>query len=158
MYQLSEYQEPKLYKKNIIKFIFWELISFLYFNTPIPGSKLRVIILKLLGCVVGKNCIIKPNVKIKYPWKLNIGNSSWIGENVWIDNIATVTIGNNTCISQGTYICSATHNFEKNFELLLQPVVIGDNCWIAAKCIVGPKSNVPNGTFLKMGRKFTSSI
>lgn len=158
MYQLSEYKEPKIYKKNIIKFILWELISVLYFNTPIPGSEIRVLILKLFGGVVGKNCIIKPNVKIKYPWKLNIGNYSWIGEKVWIDNIARVTIGNNTCISQGTYICSANHDVKKNFQLLLQPVVIGDNCWIAAKCIVGPKSKIPDGTFLKMGRKFTSSI
>ena len=158
MHQLSEYKKKKLYKKNFLKFIIWELISFLYFNTPIPGSKLRVLILKLLGSKIGKNCLIKPNVKIKYPWKLIVGNFTWIGEKVWIDNIASVTIGNNTCISQGTYICSATHDYKKNFELLLQPVVIGDNCWIAAKCIIGPKSNVPNGTFLKMGMRFTSSF
>ena len=152
MFNLSKYSNNKIYKKNYIKYILWEFLSLIYFNTSLPGSKVRVLILNLFGCSLGKKIIIKPKVKIKYPWKLKIGNYSWIGEDVWIDNIAEVTIGSNTCISQGVYICSASHNFEsKEFELLLQPVDIGNNCWIAAKCIIGPKSKILDGTFLKIG-------
>jgi len=66
---------------------------------PIP-SKIKVKILKLYGAKVGYNVLIKPNVNIKYPWFLEIGNDVWIGENVWIDNLAQVTIGNDVCLSQ----------------------------------------------------------
>ena len=158
MFDLSTYVRPRLYKKYIIKYIIWELISFFYFNTSIPGSYLRSLLLKLFGASIGKKVIIKPNVKIKYPWNLSIGNFSWIGEYVWIDNIAKISIGSNTCISQGVYICSASHNLKKSFDLLLQPVQIGNNCWIAAKCIIGPKVIIKNNTFVKMGEKITSKF
>ena len=159
MFNLSNYKSSKLYKKNFIKFIIWEIINLVYFKTSLPGNFFRIILLRALGAKIGNNVVIKPNVKIKYPWNLNIGDNSWIGENVWIDNISNVKIGNNTCISQGVYICSASHNYkDKNFELLLQPVEVGDNCWVAAKCIIGPNTIIPSGTFIKMGEKITSKF
>lgn len=159
MFKLADYKSNKYYKKNYIKIIIWEIISLVYFNTSLPGNFFRIILLKALGAKIGKNVVIKPNVKIKYPWILNIGNNSWIGEYVWIDNISNVKIGSNTCISQGAYICSASHNYKnKNFELLLQPVEIGDNCWITAKCIIGPNVSIPSGTVIKMGEKITSKF
>jgi len=159
MFDLSSYARPMLYKKHIIKYVIWELTSFFYFNTPIPGSNLRSIALKFFGASIGSGVVIKPNVKIKYPWNLSVGNFSWIGEYVWIDNIAKVSIGSNTCVSQGVYICSASHDLKKsNFELLLQPVQIGSNCWIAAKCIIGPNVIIKDSTFVKMGEKITSKF
>ena len=159
MFNLSEYSSPKLYRENYVKFIFWQLFSFLFFNTSLPGSRLRVLILKFFGATTGTGVVLKPNIKIKYPWKLKIGNSTWIGEGVWIDNIAEVNIGNNTCISQGVYICSGSHNFKsKNFELKLQPVSIGNNCWITAKCVIGPNVTIPDGSFIKIGKIITSKF
>lgn len=159
MIDLSSYESLKIYKKNIIKYIIWELISFIFFNTPFPGNSLRCIILRLLGAQIGSNVIIKPNVKIKYPWNLKIGDFSWIGEKVWIDNVAEVSIGRSTCISQGVYICSASHDFKKkNFELLLLPVEIGNNCWIAAKSLIGPNVKIRDNTFIKIGEKITANF
>lgn len=159
MIDLSSYIRPEIYKKNIIKNIIWELISFCFFNTPIPGSRLRSFFLRILGAKIGYNVVIKPNVKIKYPWNLKIGNFSWIGEKVWIDNIAEVSIGRSTCISQGVYICSASHDFKKkNFELLLLPVEIGNNCWIAAKSLIGPNVKIRDNTFIKIGEKITANF
>ena len=56
--------------------------------------------MRLFGASVGKGVIINPRVNIKYPWKLVIGSNVWIGEKVWIDNLADVTIGDNVCLSQ----------------------------------------------------------
>ena len=59
-------------------------------------------ILKIFGArIYGWQIVIKPNVKIKYPWFLKIGDGSWIGEKVWIDNLCSVNIEENVCISQG---------------------------------------------------------
>jgi putative colanic acid biosynthesis acetyltransferase WcaF len=115
--------------------------------------------LRLFGSKIGCNVIIKPFVKIKYPWKLQIGDYSWIGEEVWIDNIFNVKIGDNTCISQGVYICSANHHFGKiNFELLRGEVTIGNSCWISAKCVIGPNVNISDNSFVKLGEKLTTQF
>lgn len=45
--------------------------------------------------------VIHPGVNIKFPWKLRIGDRSWIGQRVWLDNLDMLTIGNNVVISQG---------------------------------------------------------
>lgn len=157
MFKLKTYNEKKIYKKYFIKFLLWELISCLYFNTSLPGSFLRYLLLKMFGAKLGRNLILKPNIKIKYPWNLEIGDDCWIGEKVWIDNIANVSIGNNTCISQAVYICSASHNYNSlNFDLILAPVKIGNNCWVSAKSIIGPNAEVKDNTFIKMGENFFS--
>ena len=56
-----------------------------------PISGFKRFLLRLFGAKIGKGVVIKPCVNIKYPWKLRIGNYVWIGENVWIDNLDTVT-------------------------------------------------------------------
>lgn len=150
--QLKKFKNKPTHNTFLLKYFLWYVISALFFNSAIPGNKIRVFLLILFGSKIGKNILIKPNVKIKYPWKLIIGEDVWIGENVWIDNISKVTIGSNTCISQGAYICSGSHDFhDEEFGLLMQEVEIGSNSWIAAKSIIGPGVKIEDGSFIKFG-------
>ena len=150
--KLYKFNQKSTHNTYFLKYILWYIISSFFFDTFIPGSKIRSILLKLFGAKIGKNTLIKPNVKIKYPWKLSIGDYSWIGENVWIDNISNVTIGKNTCISQGVYICSGSHDFfSKDFALLMKEVDVGSNCWVAAKSIISPGSIILDNSFVKFG-------
>jgi putative colanic acid biosynthesis acetyltransferase WcaF len=149
---LKKFKNKSTHNTYFLKYFLWYITSSLFFNSSIPGCKIRSILLKLFGSNIGKNIVIKPNVKIKYPWKLIIGEDVWIGENVWIDNISQVTIGSNTCISQGAYICSGSHDFhDEEFGLLMQEVEIGGNCWIAAKSLIGPGVKIEDGSFIKFG-------
>ena len=75
-----------------------------------PFSGLKVFLLQLFGAKVGKGVVIKPNVNIKYPWLLEIGDYTWIGERAWIDNLAQVKIGKNCCISQGAMLLCGNNN------------------------------------------------
>jgi putative colanic acid biosynthesis acetyltransferase WcaF len=96
-------------------------------------------LLKLFGANLGKSIVIKPNVNIKYPWFLEIGDNCWIGEGVWIDNLAKVIIGNNVCLSQESYILTGSHNYKKkSFDLILGEIILEDGVWIGAKAIVCP--------------------
>jgi len=150
--QLKKFKSKPTHNTFFFKYFLWYIVSSLFFNSSIPGNKIRIFLLSLFGSKIGKNILIKPNVKIKYPWKLIIGEDVWIGENVWIDNISVVRVGSNTCISQGTYICSGSHNFyDKEFGLLMQEVEIGSNCWIAAKSLIGPGVKIEDGSFVKFG-------
>ncbi|MBT6438284.1 MAG: colanic acid biosynthesis acetyltransferase WcaF, partial [Flavobacteriales bacterium] len=66
-----------------------------------------------------------------------VGNHTWIGENVWIDNLDVVEIGNQVCISQGALILSGNHDYSAvSFELIVKPIKIEDGVWIGAKSIV----------------------
>ena len=83
-----------------------------------------------------------------------IGDNCWIGEEVWIDNISRVTIGSNTCISQGVYICTGSHDFyDDEFRLLIADIEIGSSCWIAAKSLIGPGVKIKDDSFIKFGSK-----
>lgn len=91
----------------------------------------------MFGAKIGACVVIKPSVNIKYPWKLTIGANTWIGENVWIDNLELVTIGENCCISQGALLLCGNHNFSTStFDLIAKPIVLENGVWIGAKSIV----------------------
>lgn len=125
---------------NSVKRLVWYFINSFVFNSGFyPFNRLKIILLKLFGAKIGKNVVIKPNVSIKYPWFLEIGDHSWIGENVWIDNLTAVKIGSNCCLSQGCMLITGNHDYKKNsFDLIIKPIILENGVWIGAKAIVCP--------------------
>jgi putative colanic acid biosynthesis acetyltransferase WcaF len=100
-------------------------------------NQLRVLVLRAFGARIGTGTRIKFDVKIDWPWKLEIGNDTWIGESVWIINAEPVVIGSNTCISQAVVLCSGGHDISSpTFEFDNAPIVIGDSVWIAARATI----------------------
>jgi putative colanic acid biosynthesis acetyltransferase WcaF len=125
---------------SLLKRSLWYFINALFFRNSLnPFSAVKVFLLRSFGAKIGKGVVIKPAVNIKYPWKLSIGDYSWIGENVWIDNLAAVTISNNVCISQGAMILTGNHEYTKtSFDLVVKEIVLEDGVWIGAKAMVCP--------------------
>ncbi|NTW26063.1 MAG: colanic acid biosynthesis acetyltransferase WcaF, partial [Lentimicrobium sp.] len=122
------------------KRLLWYYTNIVFFISPLnPVSSLKVGLLKLFGARIGKGVVIKPAVNIKYPWKLSVGDYSWIGEKAWIDNLAEVTIGSHCCISQGAMLLCGNHNFKKpTFDLITKPIVLEEGAWVGAFSIVCP--------------------
>jgi len=120
------------------KILFWFFFNaFFLKNSYNPFSGLKITVLKLFGAQIGKGVVIKPSISVKYPWKLKIGDYTWIGENVWIDNLDEVTIGSHVCISQGALILCGNHNFKKpSFDLIIKPIILEDGVWIGANSTV----------------------
>jgi len=91
----------------------------------------------MFGAKVGKGVVIKPAVNIKFPWKLSIGDHSWIGEGVWIDNLDGIAIGSNVVLSQGCLLLSGSHDHRKEtFDFISAPIVLEDGVWICARAVV----------------------
>lgn len=130
----SWYQVGASYPKQFI----WYFVNVLFFKSSFnPFSSLKVALLRAFGAKVGRGVVIKPSVNIKYPWKLSIGDYSWIGEEVWIDNLDQVKIGANCCISQGALLLCGSHNYrESAFGLKIKPITLEDGVWIGAKSVV----------------------
>jgi putative colanic acid biosynthesis acetyltransferase WcaF len=120
----------------ILRF-FWYWINAIFIKSSIPGSAWRCFLLRLYGAKIGVGVVIKPCVNIKYPWNLQIGDYSWIGENVWIDNLTKVEIGNHCCISQGALLLCGNHNYKKQtFDLMVGTILLENGVWVGAKSVV----------------------
>lgn len=137
----------------------WYLINSLIFKSYFfPFSKFKSQLLKAFGAKVGKHINIKPNVNIKYPWLLELGDNIWLGEGVWIDNLAKVTISSNVCISQGAYLLTGSHNYKDiSFGLIIKPITIKDGCWICARAIVCPGVEMEQNSIALTGAVITNN-
>lgn len=158
-FELKEYK--RTYKRDsAVKEVIWFIVSRLMFETRIPlPSQLKVVVLRLFGAEIGKSVVIKPSVKIKYPWQLVIGDFCWVGECVWLDNLGRIAIGSNCCISQGAYFCTGNHDYKSaSFDLRVGDIYVGDSTWIGAKAVLCPGVTVPEGVILAASSVLTKSI
>jgi putative colanic acid biosynthesis acetyltransferase WcaF len=147
-------------KATKVKIVFWYLINMIFINSylPLPVA-FKVWLLRLFGAKIGKNVMIKPKVNIKYPWFLEIGHNTWIGEEVWIDNLDHVIIGENVCISQSAMLLTGNHDFTKTtFDLILDKIVIENGVWICAKAIVCQGVTCKNHSVLGVGAVATTDL
>ncbi len=103
-------------------------------------------LLRRFGAQIGIGAIIRPSVTVPYPWKLQIGDHSWIGDNTVLYSFANITIGNNVVISQKSYLCAGTHDYQStSFDIQAFPIVIEDEAWLAADVFVAPGVTVGKG-------------
>ena len=142
------------------KQLLWFLCSPLLIQNPlIPFSGFRKWVLKLFGATIGTEARIRPGVHIKYPWKLNMGDHVWLGENCWIDNITDVVIGSHVCISQGAMLCTGNHDYTSpGFTLVAKSIIIEDGVWIGAKALVGPGLTAFSHSVLTAGSIATKNL
>ncbi len=136
---LSKYDNSWYYPgRNVLIRLLWYYVNLFFLKSGVViSSKISILILRLFGAKIGKGVNIKPGVDIKYPWNLEVEEYTWIGENVWIDNLVKVKIGANACLSQGAMILTGNHNFNSSsFELIVGEIVLEDGVWIGAKSMV----------------------
>jgi putative colanic acid biosynthesis acetyltransferase WcaF len=125
----------------------------------IPSSAMRVFLLRAFGAQIGSGVVIKPSVDVKYPWHLVIGDDCWIGEHAWIDNLTTVRLGNNVCVSQGAYFCTGNHDWsDPFFALMIAPIQLAEGAWAGAKCILTPGATLGRGAIAAAGAVVSGSI
>jgi putative colanic acid biosynthesis acetyltransferase WcaF len=136
----------------------WQQIAWYYVGSPlvssywIVDSKFKCWILRCFGATIGEGVRIKQGVKIKFPWRLIVGDFVWLGENCWIDNVAQVNIESHSCISQEVYLCTGNHDWQDpSFQLKDLPIHIEEGCWLAARATVGPGVTVGRGAVLCLG-------
>ena len=130
----------------------WFLLSGLLVESWLPGSGWRRAVLRLFGAQIGSGVVIKPRVRVKFPWRFEVGDNVWIGERVWIDNLDRVTIGSNACISQGAYLCTGSHDWSKqSFDLITKPIQIGEGAWVAAHSVIAPGATLGDASVLTIG-------
>ncbi|MBS1647975.1 MAG: WcaF family extracellular polysaccharide biosynthesis acetyltransferase [Bacteroidetes bacterium] len=139
--------------------LLWYLISVVFFKSAFPFNKVKVFWLRAFGAKIGRGVVIKPHVNIKYPWLLQIGNYVWIGEHVWIDNLAKVLIEDHVCVSQGAMLLCGNHHYKKTtFDLIIGEIKLSKGTWIGAKSVVCPGVTAGSHAVLTVGSIATSHL
>jgi putative colanic acid biosynthesis acetyltransferase WcaF len=140
--------------------LIWLLVSLVLFRLcPLSLSPLKRAVLRAFGARIGRDVTIKPQVKITFPWKLEIGDHVWLGEECWLLNLERIAIGNHVCISQRAFLCTGSHNYKSpTFNLIVKPIQVGDGAWLGAGCWVGPGVTVGNHAVLTAGSMTTKNL
>ncbi|MEA5516936.1 hormogonium polysaccharide biosynthesis acetyltransferase HpsU [Nodularia sp. UHCC 0506] len=118
--------------------LWWFVQAIAFPVTPHFASGLRCRLLQLFGAKIGKSVLIRPTARFTYPWKVTVGDYSWIGDDVVLYSLDEIHIGEHCVISQKTYLCTGSHDIQDPaFGLKTGNITIGDGVWVAADCFVG---------------------
>jgi putative colanic acid biosynthesis acetyltransferase WcaF len=119
--------------------LWWFVQAIAFPLTPHNFNHLRCFILRLFGAKIGKNVLIRPTARCTYPWKISIGDYSWIGDDVVLYSLDDIYIGEHCVISQKSYLCTGSHDMhDPAFGLKTASITIGNGVWVAADCFIGP--------------------
>lgn len=120
--------------------LLWWLVQAVVFPlTPHSFHQPRIAVLRAFGAEIGRGVCIRPTARFTYPWKIIIGNHSWIGDDVVLYSLDRITIGQHCVISQKSYLCTGSHDItDPAFHLQTAPITIGNGAWIATDCFVAP--------------------
>jgi len=129
--------------------LWWVVQGLLFKPLPQICYPIRRALLRAFGAKIGKGVLIRPGVEVTFPWKLVIGDHSWIGDDVTLYTLGPITIGANTVISQKSYICAADHDYAHvTFPIRERPIRIGDQVWIGGDVWVGPGVTIADGAVI----------
>ena len=140
--------------------LLWWLVQAIVFPlTPQPLSNVRCWLLRLFGAQIGTDVIVRPTSRFTYPWKVQIGDCSWIGDDVVFYSLDCITVGEHCVVSQKTYLCTGSHDpADPAFGLTTQPIAIGNGAWIATDCFVGPGVKIGSNALVGARSSVFSSL
>jgi putative colanic acid biosynthesis acetyltransferase WcaF len=149
--QMECFQVPPGFRgRSKIYVQFWWLVqSTLFAMSPQAMYGWRAWLLRWFGARIGRSAIIRPSVKIPYPWKLSIGDHCHIGDEVQLYTYGEIEIGDCTVVSQRSYICAGSHDYTSpSFDLLAKKVVIEAEAWLATDVFVAPGVTIGRGAVI----------
>lgn len=138
----------RLSKRNIFMRKLWNVIWIFLFR-PLPrgiGGQWRCFLLRSFGAKIGKGSYIHSSCKIWAPWNLVVGEYACLSENVDCYSVGIIRIGDHVAVSQGAFLCTASHDItSRSMELTYKPITLENQVWVAAQAFVGPGVTVGEG-------------
>lgn len=152
MYQsLNKFKQPSDFRGRsaIIVQLWWVVQATLFACSPQFMYSWRNFLLRLFGAQIGENVIIRPTVRVTYPWKLTVGDFAWIGDHAELYTLGNITIGKNAVVSQKCYLCTGSHDFQsEGFDIFQKPIVVEDEAWVAADVYIAPGLTIGKGAVI----------
>lgn len=154
------YQRPAFSVRNRLLRLIWIVTHLLLYRTsPVPFHAWRALLLRLFGATMGPGCKFYPASKVWAPWNLYCAGHVVVANGAEIYNPAPMRFGSHSIVSQGAYLCGATHDYNRaDFPLLAYEMHFGAYAWICARASVGPGVQVAEGAVLGMSSVATRSL
>ncbi|SOE74938.1 putative colanic acid biosynthesis acetyltransferase WcaF [Streptomyces sp. OV198] len=123
-------------RRPLVQAAWFATLNLLFVRWWFP-ARWRPALLRAFGARVGQRVLIRHRVRVHWPWKLEVGDDVWIGEEAWLLNLEKITIGSNVCISQGAMLCTGSHRrLSRTFEFDNAPITVEPGSWVAARAVV----------------------
>jgi putative colanic acid biosynthesis acetyltransferase WcaF len=148
---LNSFSVPESFrgKSKIAVQLWWIVQATLFSWSPQFLYGWRTFLLRLFGAAIGNRVKIRSSVKITYPWKIKIGDYSWIGDDTMLYSLGDISIGSHVAIAHKVYLNTGGHEYaRKTFDIFARPVVIEDQCWITTDVYVAPGVTIGKGTIV----------
>lgn len=145
---LSRFKQPADFRGRsaFVTQLWWLVQGSLFAWSPQFMYGWRRFLLRLFGAKIGSHVLIRPSVRFTYPWKVTIGDHSWVGDEVTLYSLGEINIGSDVVISQKSYLCTGSHDFESlAFDIYAQPICIEDEAWIATDVFIAPGVTIGKG-------------
>jgi len=154
------YLRPAFSLSNRLQRLVWGIVWLLFYRiSPRPFHAWRSMLLRLFGAKMGPNCHFYPASRVHSPWNLICADQVTAGDGAEIYNPAPVKLGSHVILSQGSYLCGATHDFDDPaFPLLAYAMELGAYSWICARACVGPGVSVGEGAVLGLASVATRNL
>ena len=138
---LSKYHNALNRKNQVIRMV-WSIVWGV-FARPLPRS---IGSLRLFGAKIDPTAIVYSSAKVYYPANLVMERYACLASDVDCYNVAPIRIGANSTVSQGAYLCTASHDISNPLNpLITAPIVIEDQAWVAAGAFVGMGVTIGQG-------------
>jgi putative colanic acid biosynthesis acetyltransferase WcaF len=123
-------------RSKLVQALWFSIMNLIFMKWWCPGA-LRPVLLRAFGAKIGQRAFIRHRVKVLWPWKLEVGDDCWLGEDAWFLNLERIVIGSNVCISQGVFLCTGSHKAASpSLEYDNGPIFIDDGVWVTAECLI----------------------
>ncbi len=144
---LSHYTNT-LSKTNQLVRLLWSIVwpLFTWFLPRSLGNRWKRTLLVIFGASIHKTATIYSSARVYYPANLEMHEYSCLASNVNCYNVAMVKIGAHSTISQGAYLCTASHDIsDSKHPLITAPIVIEDQAWVATDAFIGMGVTIGQG-------------
>jgi len=145
--------------RNVAVMALWQIVKAAVFISTVPyPSGLKVQLLRSFGARVGTGVVIRPRVNIHLPWKLDVGNHCWIGEDSGLLNLERVVLKDHVAIAHRVYIATGNHDYtDSTMAFRNAPTTIERGVWIASCAFVGPGVVIGEHSVICAGSVVTKS-
>ena len=156
----AEYRRlPKPSLQNKLARLLWGAVYILLFRvSPVPAHAWRRALLRAFGARVAPSVVIYPSARIWAPWALHLEEGATIGWGCELYNVAPIRLGRRAIVSQYAYVCTASHDYQSEFQLLGAPVCIEVEAWVGAGSFIGPGVTIGRGAVVGARAVVTRSL
>jgi putative colanic acid biosynthesis acetyltransferase WcaF len=149
--KLSKFRLPNGFRGRsaVVVQLWWLVQSTLFAMSPQFMFGWRRFLLKAFGAKVGDGALIRPSVRVTYPWKVKIGDRVWIGDHVELYSLGEIELGDDVVVSQKSYLCAANHDYSKpTFDMIDKKITVHNQAWLATDVFVAPGVTIGRGALI----------